>query len=495
MSSLVVAELPQVGRHFRRLRFRRRLGLSTAYWLSLGALVVCVLATAHPQYPESAVGAALIIAAAWFPAFIWIRREMGGLPIFPVFAVTYTWTFGLPLLYEHPIVAYFDAFDQIYAAFSVTGFLLLSTSVWYAFRIRRARSPRYCLSIRVSAADAIFFLILILSILFTVGVNGAWINAPTGVYAIVRAVMLAIQALCCFVLSYRLGAGELKGPKGVAFKVLMLTLILVSLPPLLMINSMALVALAALGYVSGSGKVPWISFTLAVVLFAFLHLGKAEMRDRYWGDTDQGPVQPSGYPAFFSEWISTSIDAFSAGRKHEEDERKSLLERASLMQLLLYEQTLSSSVPFLYGDTYLIVPELLIPRIVFPDKPTTHEGTYRLNIHYGFQTREQTELTTIGFGLLNEAYANFGLVGMALLALATGSFYGWIERWAEAAPLLSFRGLFAIIVASYSFQTEFAAGVYAAALFQSTVALAALSIFVMRPRLNPLALDETARSV
>jgi hypothetical protein len=307
-------------------------------------------------------------------------------------------------------------------------------------------------------------------------------------------VMLAIEALCCFVLSYRLGTGELKGLKGAMFKVLMVILIVVSLPPLLMINSMALVALGGLGYVSGSGKVPWISFAVAILLFGFLHLGKAEMRDRFWADADEGPVQPSTYPAFFAEWISASADEFSAGRKHEEDERASLLQRASLMQLLLYEQTLSSSVPFLYGDTYLIVPELLIPRILYPDKPTTHEGTYRLNIHYGFQTREQTETTCVGFGLLNEAYANFGLVGMAILAIVSGSFYGWIEGWAEAAPLLSFRGLFAIIVASYSFQTEFAAGVYAAALFQSTVALAALSIFIMRPRINPLALSETAGS-
>lgn len=119
----------------RRSLQTRRIGLAAAYWFGLGALVVCVLATAHPQYPESAVGAVLIIFSAWLPAFIWIKKRMAGLPIFPVFAVTYTWTFGLPLLYEHPIVTHFDAIDQIYAAFSVTGFLLLATAVWWGFRL------------------------------------------------------------------------------------------------------------------------------------------------------------------------------------------------------------------------------------------------------------------------------------------------------------------------------------------------------------------------
>jgi len=231
--------------------------------------------------------------------------------------------------------------------------------------------------------------------------------------------------------------------------------------------------------------VPWISFVAGILLFVFLHVGKAEMRDRYWGDADQGPVQLTEYPAFFTEWVSTSLDNLKASEAKEESEH-TLLERSSLMQILLYEQTLSVQVPFLFGDTYVIVPELLIPRIFYPDKPTTHEGTYRLNVHYGFQTREQTETTTIGFGLLNEAYANFGLAGMGILAIVSGAFYGWVERWAAAAPLLSFRGFFAIIVASYSFQTEFAAGVYVAALFQSTIALAGLSLLILRFGPNPM---------
>jgi len=90
--------------------------------------------------------------------------------------------------------------------------------------------------------------------------------------------------------------------------------------------------------------------------------------------------------------------------------------------------------------------------------------------------------------LLNESYANFGLVGMALLAVTMGAYYGWVERWAAAVPLLSLRGLFAITVASLSFQTEFAAGVYAAALFQAFVALLCLSMLVVRRNPNPLAL-------
>ena len=486
MTSSALAAVPGLGAGLRGL-VRRRLGLAAAYWFGLLALVAIVLFTAHPQYAESAIGAALIIVAAWVPAWLWIKKGGEGLPVFPVFALTYTWTFGLPLLYEHPIVKIFEAIDQLYGAISVTGFLVLSTLVWLAVRDVPVRPPKFCLSMRESGADDVFFIVLVVAILFTISVNGAWMNLTAGVYSIVRAVVLAVEALACFVLSYRLGTGEVTGLKGITFKILLLVLVLVSLPPLEMISSMAIVALAAIGYISGSGKVPWISFILTVLLFAFLHIGKGEMRERYWADADQGPVQPRDYPAFFAEWVSTSMDELRAPESDINEEKHSLIERASLMQLLLYEQTLSGSVPFMYGETYTVVPELLIPRIFYPDKPISHEGTSRLNIHYGFQTREQTETTTIGFGLLNESYANFGLIGMALLAVIMGAYYGCVERWAAAVPLLSLRGLFAITVASFSFQTEFAAGVYAAALFQALVALLGLSMVVIRKNPNPLA--------
>jgi hypothetical protein len=487
VTTLARNDLSQALAQVRRLAVRRA-SLSAAYWLGLGVLVVCLVATAHPQYSESLVGAILIIATSWFPALLWIRKKMSGFPIFPVFALTYTWTFGLPLIYEHPIVTLFRADDQLFAAFSVAGFLLIATIVWYFVREQRTKIPRRCLAMRERGADTILLGLLFVSIGFTAAVNGGWLNTSSGFYSIFRSIVLALQGLACFALSYRLGRGELHGPKKIIFKVLMATAVIVSLPPLLMINSMSLVALAAFGYVSGCGKVPWISFTAAIAFFGFLQLGKTEMRDRYWGDADQGPVQPLEYPAFFKEWLSTSFDQLATPVTRDEDEKHSLVERASLMQLLLYEQTLSSSVPFMFGETYTIVPELLIPRIFYPGRANTHEGTSRLNIHYGFQTREQTETTTLGFGLLNEAYANFGLAGMAMLAVALGGFYGWIERWAAVAPLLSARGLFAITVASFSFQTEFAAGVYAAALLQATVALLVLSAFTMQKRANALML-------
>ncbi len=67
-----------------------------------------------------------------------------------------------------------------------------------------------------------------------------------------------------------------------------------------------------------------------------------------------------------------------------------------------------------------------------------------------------------------------------MLATVMGGFYGFVGRLARTAPILSFRSLFAVVVASYSFQAEFASGVLVAALFQSTVALVGVALIFMR---------------
>jgi hypothetical protein len=220
---------------------------------------------------------------------------------------------------------------------------------------------------------------------------------------------------------------------------------------------------------------------------ALLHGGKGEMRDRYWprGDEDVPAVQPLSYPSLIAEWFTVGFTHFQwgTGDDQPEEESQSILERASLMQLLLYVQNATPEfVPYLNGETYTMIPWLLVPRILSPNKPAAHEGTYILNVHYGFQTREDTVHTTIGFGLLNEAYANFGILGALGLGILLGGLCGLTSSSARGTPLLSLRALLAILVASYSFQMEFAAGVLVSAMFQSAVGLLALAIIFMRRR-------------
>ncbi len=455
--------------------------LRRAFWVAVIALAITITATAHPQYAESAIGCALILATSLLPSWMWITGKVKGLPLFPIYALTHSWTFGVPLVYEHPIVTLFPASNQITAAVSVAAFLLIGTFVWYLIGRRPVTPISRCLLLKAERADLLFLFTLFGGTLFTVATTADWFELSEGVYPIVRALTLALEALACFVLGFRSGSGQLTATKTVAYKVLLGALLLSTLPSLLLINSMSIAGVAALGFTVGARRFPWKMGVIAVCIFGFLHLGKSAIRERYWIKDVDFVMQPADYPALVTDWIKLSAANVTGSAIEEDEAGQSLLERASLMQLLLYVQLLTpDSVPYMNGETYAIIPNLLVPRIFNSQKVASHEGTFLLNIHYGFQTREATATTTVGFGLLNEAFANFGFVGIAGLATVMGSFYGFVGRLARTAPILSFRSLFAVVVASYSFQAEFASGVLVAALFQSTVALVGVALIFMR---------------
>lgn len=460
--------------------------LRHAFWAILVVLVLAIAVFGQPSCWEGTMGAFLIAGTSLLPGYFWVSRRVPGLPLFPVYALTHLWTFGLPLVSGHPVVALFPPNNQFFAAASVAGFQLVGTVVWILVARRPARLAARGWVIEGARGDLFFLAAMAGSVAFYIAVvNGRLITFPEGVYPIVSAVNLALNALGGFALSYRLGSGALPPLRRVPFFLLIAALILSTLPSLVMATTMSLLGVMSLGYAVGAKQLPWRVMLVSLGLFSFLHVGKSAMREHFWDEEYGAPsLQIWDYPAFFTEWVATSaaqLQQSAAMPAGEEAERQSILERSSLMHLLLYVQARTpAAVPYLNGETYAVIPGLLVPRIFYPNKPRSHEGTYILNIHYGFQSREDTERTTIGFGLLNEAYANFGWFGLGGLGIVLGGFYGWVTRVTRGQPVLSLRALFAAIVASYSFQTEFSSSVYVAALFQSMMALAGIALLLMR---------------
>jgi hypothetical protein len=462
-----------------------RFSLQKAFYSGVALLVLLVAAFARPQYPESVIGALVVMIASILPSALWVRRGAVGLPIFPIFALTHVWSFAVPLIQEHPVVVQFPAMSQLVAGASVGAYLLVATFAWTRISRVHRRVLREPLILREQNVDFLFLTVLVGDVIFEAGVMGGWFALSPGVYSIIRAFIIAFNALSCFILSFRYSAGRLSPAMGLAFKIVITCLVVVYLPALLMINAMSLLGISMFGYTLGARRIPWRIALASILVFSFLHAGKAQMRSHYWTDENEDPLlQPLSYPEFFADWMKTSFEEIFS-REYTEERGGSLLERASLIHVLLFVQTMTpDAVPYLDGETYAIVPGLLIPRIFYEEKVASHEGTYLLNIHYGFQSREDTAKTTLAFGLVSEAFANFGYLGMAGLGVVLGTFYGLVERLARGSPALSFRFLFAVIVASYAMQFEYTAGVYVAGLFQSTIALGLLALLLMRPAIS-----------
>jgi hypothetical protein len=232
-----------------------------------------------------------------------------------------------------------------------------------------------------------------------------------------------------------------------------------------------------LGYISGSKRFPTLVVVILFPIFAILHQGKSAMREKYWNNNAPLPTFVQ-LPEFFCEWIGDGLESAPAGEKPVE--KNSILDRTSLIQILcLVVSNTPDHLPYLNGVTYAQIPGQFVPRFFWPSKPVGHISTYTLSIYYGLQNEEDTQKTTIGFGLLTEAYANFGLVGVGMIGFIFGVAFKKFCGWATDSPILSYPGMVMIVLVAWSFQDEMPLSMWLSSLYQACLVVCAVP-FVLR---------------
>jgi len=77
---------------------------------------------------------------------------------------------------------------------------------------------------------------------------------------------------------------------------------------------------------------------------------------------------------------------------------------------------------------------MLVPRFLDPDKTVSQAALNLLSIRYGLQTLESIARTTIGWGLVSEAYANFGYWAVIAVGALFGVICGALMRLSVGAP-------------------------------------------------------------
>ena len=258
---------------------------------------------------------------------------------------------------------------------------------------------------------------------------------------------------------------------------------------LLLSTALPTIGIVFAGYVLGSGKMPWKALSLTVVAISILHAGKFEMRAIYMGGEKQKTANLTDYPAYFAEWVGYGLKNLAAGGVSKETDEKvsSATQRASLIHLMVKIQTMTpSQVPYLEGATYSFIPSLLIPRILSPGKAWAHTGNMILSLQYGILIGEAVFKTSVGFDPVMEAYANFGFLGVLVLAVVFGFFIGWTTRLTIHVPMLSFGFLFGVQAISVLIGSWNTTGVFVTSMWQAFLALVGLSFVLMSKQNNPV---------
>ena len=387
-----------------------------------------------------------IVVLGFLPGLLWIKRAQFGLPIFETFMATTVTAYGIPLISGHDQLANYDIATITTAATAVVIYQVIANATYLMLPAAPRRSRLW--SGNVVSGDISKFL-------------GYGMALSTG-YTIVEQFTTWIPANLGGA-----GQGGLLRP-GHHSNLHRVPPLGPGRPPQVreeLLRGAAgdpgdlqpRVALPGAGDLHAHPRparlyfrqqeIPVFAVAALIPVFAVLHQGKSAMRDKYWEGRAPEPTILQ-IPGFFSEWVS---DGLSAGKPGDEPvEKHSLLDRTSLIQILcLVVSVTPDRQPYLYGETYAQVPAQFVPRILWMgsgEKPVGHISTYTLAVYYGLQRMEDTEKTTIGFGLLTEAYANFGFIGIGLLAVAFGAFFKKICGWASESPILSYPGMILIVL-------------------------------------------------
>ena len=462
------------------------------FWLIAATLLAVLVATAKQQdVAVNAMGVTLVVVSL-VPLYLWMLGWSHGLPLWPVFAMVNGISFALPMTQDSKSLADYGATEILVGGATMAGFIFLATIVWVSMTSRAPRAPRKVLMIEQSHAIQYLLLFVGLGVLFQLNQMFGWIEFPGNTMPVARGVSASLNTMGLFVLAYYRGRGLLDRREWALCVAGAAATILMGLTSLRLAEIIVPVALSVLGYVLGSDRLPWRVLLGLFVLVALLHPGKYEMRNEYWNE-DSPQLTLTGIPDFYAKWLGYGLEELGglsgvvAVAPKDEDAPSSLFERSgSLHMLLLVQKKSPREVPYLNGMTYEIIPRLLVPRFLNDEKGLSHEGNVMLTVNYGLQTLEQTQFTSIGWGLVPEAYANFSYLGVAGLAVVLAVFYALMTRLTAGVPMTSLRFVLGLLIMAAATKADTMA-VFVTMQFQAVVGVSLAAAVLMKRQANPFA--------
>ena len=191
----------------------------------------------------------------------------------------------------------------------------------------------------------------------------------------------------------------------------------------------AFVITSAAVYISERRKVPYLVLGALVIFVLFFQAGKEDYRQYYWA---------KGVEASKAEritgWMNESLLRWEEALTDTTGQTSRDLANISLSRVSLLTQTANvieltpSMVPYQYGSLYSYFGVTLIPRFVWPDKPSINEANTFYQSAYGIAYENNQTEVSIAVGTLAEGYINFGWLGVVAVMFLLGVFFDFFRR-------------------------------------------------------------------
>jgi hypothetical protein len=240
----------------------------------------------------------------------------------------------------------------------------------------------------------------------------------------------ALGSIAVVSLFYRLGQNRLEGVSRLwLFGGLVLGLA-ASFASGSLIYGATVLGAALLAFSLGRKRLPVIATIAVVLVVGLLQLGKNDYRSAAFGNgAEEDYIEaPSGLVQAYHLWLGAAWNAFTK-KSVSSSEELPIFQRTSLIQIMaLAMETVPGDKTYVYGASYAMLPEMMVPRIFWAGKLRATTPTEDLGIYLGIQTVEGSQSTGIAIGPPAEAWLNFGWLGLAAAGAFLGLFFGYPAR-------------------------------------------------------------------
>lgn len=430
----------------------------------IGAVIIAWWQSPLADPLQLLAGIAILILGC-VPSLMWAYHRHPWFPCFEISTLTSVVFYAIPLLGQYDELNAFPDTVMETSGFLVAGYLAAAIAGFVTVKNPR-NAPRWA-AVKLVPDGALRYLPagLILNTVYIYADRFTTI-IPHNFDGLVRALCFGIGTITAFILACEWGRDRLSSDAKVFFVVSVLIQVTLLFSHLYLISGMSLIILSVIGYTTTRRRVPWLPLVLCLPVIAVLHNGKSRMREAYWGPNTALPTVGE-LPEFFARWIQLGL------QKNEFSDSSSLAgklaERASLLQMLCMSVDQVPSVrPHLDGESYIDIPAQIVPRFLWADKPSSLMSNVRLAIYFNLVDPNNPFTTSIAFGVIAEAYINFGTFGVLILGALTGFGFKHIALRSIGLPLFSAVGIFMILLTAWSFQTELVMATWIASLFQAS---------------------------
>jgi hypothetical protein len=220
-------------------------------------------------------------------------------------------------------------------------------------------------------------------------------------------------------------------------------------------------------------RLPWLAIVAGMLLFLLLNPAKFQYREEVWYGGGE-----YGFDDRLRVWGDavdvTLTDTLQYGLWQET--ARDTLARFDLVHKFAFVRAMTPAyIPYYKGDTYSYFLYSWIPRLLWPDKPLASNANLRIDVDYGFKYSWQG--STISIGQLPEAYANFGIVGIAVVMAIQGAIFSVLNSVLNGPQSEGGRAIYLAVMVSFLNGIGSTASMWFGALLQYVLA----SSILLRP--------------